>query len=179
VTGLKSPDGEAAPRLHPADAVAAVILVPGRGYLLQRRDDRPDIFFPGHWGLFGGAIEPGESEEAALIRELAEEIGLALAPDAARYFTRVDFDWNRPGCGRTTRAFFEVILAAETVALLTLHEGAEMRVIPPEAIETLAPVTPYDAFALWLHINRERISWSIPERERRRSRRSHGEAVRL
>lgn len=156
-TSPKNPHGETAPRLRPADAVAAVIVVPGRGYLLQLRDDRPDIFFPGHWGLFGGAIEPGESEEAALRRELSEEIGLDLAPGGARYFTRVDFDWNRPGCGRTTRAFFEVVLAAETVPSLGLREGADMRVIPADAIETLAPVAPYDAFALWLHINRERI----------------------
>ncbi len=144
------------PRLHPRDAVAAIIVVPPQGYLLQLRDNRPDIFFPDHWGLFGGAIEPGESEEAALRRELAEEIGVDFPPDAVRYATRIDIDWNRPGFGMKTRAFFEVSLAAERVKSLILREGADLRVFSPHEIQNLR-VTPYDAFGLWLHINRERI----------------------
>jgi 8-oxo-dGTP pyrophosphatase MutT (NUDIX family) len=145
------------PRLHPADAVAALIIVPEQGYLLQLRDNRPDIFFPGHWGLFGGAVEAGESEEAALQRELAEELDLHLRPGEARYVTRIDMDWNRPGCGRTTRAFFEVALVAEKVGTLTLQEGAALRVFSPAEVQSLARVTPYDAFGLWLHMNWDRI----------------------
>ncbi|HWA46100.1 MAG TPA: NUDIX domain-containing protein [Hypericibacter adhaerens] len=155
MTGDKAPSVPG-PRLHPSDAVAAIIVVPGQGYLLQLRDDRPDIFFPAHWGLFGGAIEPGESEEQALQRELAEEIGIELPPGVARYVTRIDFDWNRPGCGRTTRAFFEVTVPAERVQSLVLREGSDLEVFPPERIAALR-VTPYDAFGLWLHMNRERI----------------------
>jgi 8-oxo-dGTP pyrophosphatase MutT (NUDIX family) len=144
------------PRLHPRDAVAAIIVVERQGYLLQLRDNRPDIFFPDHWGLFGGAIEAGESEEAALRRELAEEIGVDFPPDAVRYVTRIDIDWNRPDCRMKTRAFFEVSLAAERVRSLVLQEGADLRVFSPDEIQNLR-VTPYDAFGLWLHINRERI----------------------
>ncbi|QEX15062.1 hypothetical protein FRZ44_03420 [Hypericibacter terrae] len=146
----------AGPRLHPRDAVAAIIVVPPQGYLLQLRDNRPDIFFPDHWGLFGGAIEPGESEEAALRRELLEEIGVDFPPEAVRYATRIDIDWNRPGFGMKTRAFFEVSLAAERVRSVVLREGADLRVFSPAEIQNLR-VTPYDAFGLWLHINRERI----------------------
>ena len=36
----------------------------------------PEIFFPDHWGLFGGATEPGESDEQGLRRELMEELTL-------------------------------------------------------------------------------------------------------
>lgn len=147
----------AAPRLHPADAVAAILVVPQRGYLLQLRDTRPDIFFPGHWGLFGGAIDAGESEAAALSRELAEEIGLIVPAGAARYVTRIDFDWNLPSCGRTTRAFFEVTLPAERLPTLALREGADLRVFAADEVLGLTPVTPYDAFALWFHVNRARI----------------------
>ena len=43
--------------------------------LLQLRDDKPDIFFPNHWGCFGGAIEPGEAPHDTLLRELQEELG--------------------------------------------------------------------------------------------------------
>ena len=36
----------------------------------------------GQWALPGGRIEPGESAEEAALREMSEEIGLLLGPDA-------------------------------------------------------------------------------------------------
>ena len=41
---------------------------------MQLRDDLPNIFYPGHWALFGGHIEPGEHADTAIRRELFEEI---------------------------------------------------------------------------------------------------------
>jgi 8-oxo-dGTP diphosphatase len=43
-------------------------------WLMQLRDDRPSIVAPGCWGLFGGHLDPGETPEQALRRELLEEI---------------------------------------------------------------------------------------------------------
>src|SRR5260370_3089863 len=70
---------EADTPLHLEHAVAAIIVVDGRGYLLQQRDNIPQIFFPDHWGLFGGAIDSGETPEAAIRRELREELMLDVA----------------------------------------------------------------------------------------------------
>jgi ADP-ribose pyrophosphatase YjhB (NUDIX family) len=53
--------------------VAAVIFDEGR-VLLQRRDDNRQ------WGLPGGAVEPGESVHAAIVREVREETGLEVEP---------------------------------------------------------------------------------------------------
>lgn len=58
-------------------AKTVVVILPyheGR-VLMQLRDDKEGIAFPGKWGFFGGGIEPGESPEEAALRELAEEIG--------------------------------------------------------------------------------------------------------
>ena len=55
--------------------VAAVIRREGR-ILVTRRPDRPDR--PGQWEFPGGKVEPGEPEEAALRREIAEELGCVL-----------------------------------------------------------------------------------------------------
>ena len=43
-------------------------------FLMQLRDDIAGIAYPGHWGFFGGHIEPGESPDSAVKRELIEEI---------------------------------------------------------------------------------------------------------
>jgi 8-oxo-dGTP pyrophosphatase MutT (NUDIX family) len=144
--------------LRPGNAVAAIITVEG-AYLLQLRDNKRGIFFPAHWGCFGGAVEPGESSEQALARELHEELDVALAPASLRYFTRFDFDLGFAGLAAIWRYFYEVELASDALARLRLQEGADMRLWPPEEILSGAiELTPYDAFALWFHINRRRLT---------------------
>jgi 8-oxo-dGTP diphosphatase len=54
---------------------ATAILVGGDGrFLLQHRDDKPEIDNPGMWGSFGGRIEDYETPEDGFLRELKEEL---------------------------------------------------------------------------------------------------------
>ena len=67
--------------LPPADSSAAIIVLEDGRYLMQARDDKPGILYPGHWGLFGGALNAGEDSMTGLRRELEEELGLrSVAP---------------------------------------------------------------------------------------------------
>jgi 8-oxo-dGTP diphosphatase len=55
--------------------VAAVMLVDGR-VLACERSEPPEM--AGWWEFPGGKVEPGETEEAALARECAEELGVRV-----------------------------------------------------------------------------------------------------
>jgi 8-oxo-dGTP diphosphatase len=54
------------------------LVLPNGRVVLQRRDLRTNVS-PGLLGLFGGHIEPGESPEAAIRRELSEETSLDVS----------------------------------------------------------------------------------------------------
>jgi 8-oxo-dGTP diphosphatase len=61
--------------MPPRTVVRALVHSSSGGYVLLRR--APGDRFAGHWELPGGTVEPGESLEQALARELREEAGLA------------------------------------------------------------------------------------------------------
>jgi len=137
------------------DAVAAIITVEDGRYLMQLRDDIPHIFYPGHWGCFGGAVGPGENGVVALQRELAEE--LEMQAPVAEEFIRLDFDLSKLGQKQCYRTYYEIQVSKTDVSDFVLHEGADMRLFTPsELFDTR--LTPYDSFALWLHFARNRFA---------------------
>lgn len=141
---------DGAARMAPQDAAAAFITVGDDGYLMQLRDDKPGIFCPGQWGLFGGAQDEGEGPAEALARELGEELHLHVAPaDLGFCFA---FGVSFRGQAVCQRAFYEIALDPRRLKDLTLAEGQAMRVL--SRAEVFAPKTKlcsYDAYALLTH----------------------------
>ncbi len=66
--------------------VAIALLIREGQFLLQLRDNIPTIVYPGHWAFFGGHIEPGETPEEGVWREIKEEIN--YVPPHLNLFTR-------------------------------------------------------------------------------------------
>jgi 8-oxo-dGTP diphosphatase len=96
--------------------VAIAILFQGDRYLMQLRDDIPTIVYPGQWTFFGGHLEPGESPDTGVWRELAEEIQYR-PPWLKRFERRVE--------GNVARNVFYGPLTVPLTAL-TLCEGWDL-----------------------------------------------------
>jgi 8-oxo-dGTP diphosphatase len=62
--------------------IACAILIDPQGrFLLQRRDDVPNILYPGKIGLFGGHREGSESYLECVVREVHEETSYLAPPE--------------------------------------------------------------------------------------------------
>jgi 8-oxo-dGTP pyrophosphatase MutT (NUDIX family) len=151
---------QAGQTLSPADAAVALIVLDDGRYLMQLRDQKPNIFYPGRWGVFGGAMNPDETPQQALRRELLEELGLEEFQE--RYFTRFvfDFSYANDGLGLIQRHYYEVILDRRHLESLVLGEGREMRTFSAQEVVTKSDVIPYDSLAIWMHATQEAIRLS-------------------
>lgn len=139
-------------RLAPADASAVILQDPQGRYLLQDRDDMPGIFYPGHLGLFGGAREGDESWAECAVREIAEELGLDIA-GRLETFLQLTLDFAPFGYGRVERVVFTCRLGEGEADGLRVAEGRRALLLDGREALTDWRVTPYDAFALWQHMN--------------------------
>ena len=69
------------------EVVVGALVRGGRVLLARRTLDKRA--YPGAWDLPGGHVEPGESEPAALARELREELGVDVVPGTASPLCRL------------------------------------------------------------------------------------------
>lgn len=109
---------------HQAVHVAIAILYRHDKFLFQLRDDIPNIVYPAHWGLFGGHLDPGETPDVALRRELLEEIGY-IPPTISEFGCYSDL--------KVVRHVFQAPLMVE-LDRLVLNEGWDMDLLTPDLI---------------------------------------------
>jgi 8-oxo-dGTP diphosphatase len=97
--------------------VGAVVQHDGKVLLLQRPEDD---FMGGIWELPSGKVDPGESLDVALIREVGEETGLDVS-SIQDYLGSFDYT---SGSGKKSRQFnFAVDVSASEPVALTEHDG--------------------------------------------------------
>lgn len=96
------------------EVVAALIIHDGRVFATQRGyGDWKDW-----WEFPGGKLEPGEEPEAALMREIREELATKISVD--RYITTVE--WDYPAFHLSMRCYLCSVVSG-TLTLLE-HEAA-------------------------------------------------------
>jgi 8-oxo-dGTP diphosphatase len=113
--------------------VAAIIILDGR-VLACERSAPPEV--AGRWDFPGGKVEPGESDQAALVRECAEELGVRV-----RVGERVGPDVPLAHGRAVLRVFRVTLLDGDVPQAL---EHAAMRWLGPDELMSV-PWLPADA----------------------------------
>jgi 8-oxo-dGTP pyrophosphatase MutT (NUDIX family) len=129
-------------------AAAACIRDPQGRILLQRRSDGADL-----WGFPGGAMDPGERADEAVVREVHEETGLQVEPlHLIGVYSTPEFIFTYPNGDRVqpVTIFFECRIAGGALKP-DMQESMDLRFFGPA--EQLPPMRPCciakarDAFA--------------------------------
>jgi 8-oxo-dGTP diphosphatase len=123
-----------AARGHSQTSTAPSLPGPAPRLLVIRRAQ--GIVAGGSWCFPGGAIEPGESPPAAVIREVREEIGIAVEP------VEQVWDWQSPDGGLILSWWSARILHPGTPPRPDPMEVAELRWAIPDEIRRLTPLLP-------------------------------------
>ena len=139
----------------PGAATAGAFLVRSGRLLLERRPPGARVY-PGCWDTPGGHVEPGETPEAALVRELEEELG--IVPE--RFVLGAVQDDVEEGTGLFYRHF--VYLVRSWKGTPRSREGREIRWFPLGEAARLSALNPLAGWALRLFIGQGWIEGGVP-----------------
>ncbi|CZX41513.1 nucleoside triphosphatase NudI [Enterobacter ludwigii] len=119
--------------------VCPIIQNDGAYLLCKMADDRG--VFPGQWALSGGGMEPGETMEQALRREIREELGDALEITEVKPWAFRDDIRMKTYADGTTEEIYMIYLIFDCISAnrqVTFNdEFQEVAWVRPEAIKAL------------------------------------------
>lgn len=113
--------------------VGALIHDPHGRIFVQRRSESRALF-PGCWDLVGGHVEAGETVEAALAREVAEETGWDLAVLGRVVWT---LDWEAGGVARREIDLLATVSGDLARPTLEPAKASEGRWLAPDELGVL------------------------------------------
>ncbi len=105
--------------------------------VLYRSNTHP--LFPGHIDFPGGEVEPEETPEAAVAREIQEETGLSVNPNKLKKLFTKQYR-------QTTHILFEAKLAEPEAKAALSWEHKGYRWITPEELKSLPKFSGADSY---------------------------------
>ena len=111
--------------------VAACVLLDGEGRILIAKRP-PARSLAGLWEFPGGKVEQGESPEHALVRELAEELGIDIAPADLAPLTFASHGYP------DFHLLMPLFLCTRWRGEATPHEGQELAWVKPTELAAYA-----------------------------------------
>tara|TARA_Y100000590_G_scaffold463246_1_gene629550 strand:- start:1831 stop:2280 length:450 start_codon:yes stop_codon:yes gene_type:complete len=126
-------------------SVGAIIFYKGK-YLIQLRDKKKNIFFPGFWGIFGGSIKKNENKVDALKRELKEEINIDFKNPIKKLNLKISSNNFKPLRERT----FFLCEPKNLPKKINIYEGKKFDLISFKKLKKLKFI-PWDFSAISYH----------------------------
>lgn len=112
--------------------IAVILLRDTQGRLLMQHRDGAAPAWPYKWGLPGGGIEPGETPEEAMRRELEEETGIRIDGDLELFWECILPAVSHPGAYRQWHVYHAQTPARQED--IVLGEGQAMVFTPLDAV---------------------------------------------
>jgi len=144
--------GEMGEKEQSAFRGAKLFLFIGDQLAVMLRDDKPDIPWPDHWDFPGGEAEPGETPEACVLRETAEELAIEVR--------LTSLEWSQEFTSSTGAPewFFAVHLPVERGKEIVLgDEGQGWALMSPEDYIAHPKAIPHFAERLKMYLQQR---WS-------------------
>jgi len=127
---------EAETAAKPIILVAAVALIDADGRVLLA-ERPPGKHLAGMWEFPGGKVQPGETPEAALIRELDEELGIGVHESCLAPFTFASHAYE------TFHLLMPLYVCRKWSGVVTAREGQRLKWVRPAQLAEY-PMPPAD-----------------------------------
>jgi 8-oxo-dGTP pyrophosphatase MutT (NUDIX family) len=134
------------------NAVALIIKDNANKLLLQHRDNIENIWYPDHWGLFGGELKKREKPISGLNREIKEEISINLE-NKITFLFEFGFDLQLIGKSKYYRQYYLATITEQEKKKIKLNEGQGYCFYKyEEIVQNKILIIPCDKFAIDIYM---------------------------
>ena len=139
-------------------SVGCVLFIQNK-FLVQKRSNKKNIYFPNLYGVFGGGLNSGEKFPRGIQREIYEELGLNFDLKEIKYFLKISINSKHFKKFRI-RKYYSIRISNKHLKLIKLNEGQSFHLLSIKQIKKLNFV-PWDLSAILYFNNYIKINKNV------------------